>query len=350
MTKDLPGIAMIGAGFIADYHLGGLRAAGGSVVRVVASRDAVKAREVAGRFGVADATGDWREVLERPDVDAVIVATPDQTHEEIAIRAAAAHKHILLQKPMAGSLAACERILQAARDAGVDLQVSFMHRYFEEMEAARDLLLQGAIGRVHSVRVRNATPGPDWGDWFFDPANVANGVVDQLGVHGIDLACWLLGPIRDVSARVAVQVPQRRLRDGRIVAVRAPDTAMVSYGFDAGMVGSHEMSMVEAQGCDRFRIELYGEAGTLWLRTGRGRLALWAPERHGLHWHVPALEEAPLGRRHHAEWLAGLVDPAARRHTALEAIAGMRVVEAIGRSAAADGQRIAVSAGLMGPG
>ena len=106
----------------------------------------------------------------------------------------------------------------------------------------------------------------------------------------------------------------------------------------------HDMSMIEAQGCDRFRLELYGEAGAIWLRTERGRLAVWAPDRHGRQWHQPTLEDAPLGLRHHARWLAGLTGAAPRERTALEALAGMQVVEAIRRSDEAGGVRVPVAA------
>ena len=343
LTRDPVGVAIIGAGFIAEYHLAGIASAGGASVRLVAGRNQDKTGQLAARFGVRDATDDWRRALDRADVDAVVIATPDHTHEEIALAAADAGKHILVQKPMAGSVAACARIIAAARSAGVDLQVSFMHRHFEEVQRTRELLAAGVIGPVHSLRIRNATPGPDWGDWFFDPAFVAHGVVDQLGVHGIDLATWLLGPIRDVSARVSIQLRTRRLRDGRVVPVNAPDTAIASYGFGAGAgtgaVGSHEMSMIEAAGCDRFRLEIYGEQGTIWLRSERGRLALWAPQQHGRQWFVPVLDEAPPGQAQHARWLAGLTGAVARQDTAAQALAGMRVVEAIHRSAHAGGAR-----------
>ena len=330
---DRVGVAMIGAGSIAAYHLDGLAAAGGAALRVVASRTGDNARRLAAHYGNTDWTDEWQAVLERRDVDAVIIATPDPTHERIALAAAAAGKHILLQKPMAGDTAACRRIAEAAERAGIDLQVSFMHRHFEEMQLARTLLREHAIGTVHTVRVRNATPGPHWGDWFFDAANVANGVVHQLGVHGIDLVSWLLGPIRDVSARMAIQQNTRTLQDGRTVNVGVPDTALASYGFDCGALGTHEMSMIEMQGCDRFRIELYGELGTLWLRSERGRLALWAPQRHGDQWWQPTLADVPLGWHHHACWLDGITGRAARAHTARDAIAGMQVVEAIAASA-----------------
>ncbi len=342
MADQPVGIAILGAGFIAEYHLAGLGAAGGAVVRVLAGRTPERAAPLAARFGVPEVVTDWREALARDDIDAVVICTPDDTHEAIAIAACEAGKAILLQKPMAGSVEGCRRIIAAAAANGVDLQVSFMHRWFPEVELAREWLQGGVIGRVHSARIRNATPGPDWGDWFFAKAGVASGVVDQLGVHGIDLALQLIGDIDEVSARMATLVPTRRLRDGRVVTVETADTAFATYSFANGAMATHEMSQVEVKGCDRFRLELYGEAGTLWLRSERGPLAVWAPAHFGDAWHCPALAQPPLGQRHHDVWLAGLTGRAPRQDTALQALRGMQVIEAIRRSGAQDGAGVRI--------
>jgi predicted dehydrogenase len=345
VAKETIGIAVLGAGFIAEYHLAGLAAAGGASVRLLVGLAEAKTAALAQRFDIPEISKDWRIALDRPEIDAVIIATPDDTHEEIAVAAATAGKSILLQKPMAGTASGCRNIIRAAEQAGVDLQVSFMHRWFEEVEQARGLLAEGVIGRVHSVRIRNATPGADWGDWFFTKAAVAHGVVDQLGVHGIDLAGQLVGAIQEVSARTAVLVPTRTLRDGRVIAVENIDTAFAIYGFADGAMGTHEMSQVEIKGCDRFRFELYGECGTLWLRSERGRLAIYAPQRFGNEWHCPELPELPPGQRHHVAWLAGLTGRAPRLATARDALRGMLVVEAIQKSASQGGARIAIDEG-----
>jgi predicted dehydrogenase len=336
---------LIGAGFIAGFHLAGIRDCGQAAqVRLVAARSKHKAQALAQTWGIESATDNWREILGRSDIHAVIIATPDHTHEAIACEVAQAGKAILLQKPMAGSVASCRRIIAAADAANIDLQVSFMHRHFEEVLAARQLLEQGIIGRLHSVRIRNATPGPDWGDWFFDPHQVGNGVIDQLGVHGIDLVQHLLGPIETVSARTATLLPERKLADGRVVAVNTIDTALASYALDGGRVlVTHEMSMIEAQGCDRFRLELYGDKGTIWLRTERGPLAIWAPHEYGSTWHVQPLAQAPLGARQHARWIAALQGQLAPENTAVEALAGMQVVEAIQASARRDSATVPVA-------
>jgi len=336
------GIAFIGTGFIADYHLDGLKAVPGAETRVIVGRDAAKAASLAARFGVPESSIDLAATLARADIDAVIVATPDDTHEAIAVQATAAGKAIMLQKPMAADVAACRRILALAAGAGIDLQVSFMHRYLEEFIAARSMVAAGEIGELMSIRMRNATPGPDWSDWFFKKTRVAGGVVLQLGVHGIDLLTQLCGPIASVSASTAILRGERRLADGRLVPVENPDSAWAVYRFAGGVIASHDMSMIEAAGCDRFRMEIYGTEGTIVLRGDRGLLQF---RRGGMaDWTTPVLPTRPFGQRHHQRWIDGITGDLPREETARDALGGMLVAEAIARSAAAAGATTDVGA------
>jgi predicted dehydrogenase len=343
MTGKRIGVGMLGAGFIAEYHLAGLAATGRADVRTIVARTPAGARALADRFDVADVETDIAAVLMRDDIDAVVVATPDHTHEAVAIAAARAGKAVLLQKPMAGSLAAATRIAEAAAEQGIDLQVSFMHRFFDEVVLARRWIADGMLGRIHGARIRNATPGPDWGDWFFRKANVPHGVADQLGVHGIDLVEHLLGPIRNVGARARTAMPVRTLRDGRRVEVETVDNVNAAYELDDGTLVSHEISQTEVAGCDRFRMEIYGERGTLWLRSERGHFAAVVPERYGPDWQVPQLVSTPMGKRQHDAWLAGVAGDGPRLATARDALRGMRVVEAMMRSSDLAGARVEVA-------
>ena len=353
MAKRKLNVAMIGYDFMGRAHSNAWRQVGrffqdlpiDPVLKVVVGRTAAKVKDAAARLGFEEHATSWQEVLARKDIDVVDICTPGDSHAEIAVAAAEAGKAILLQKPMAASAAGARRIIAAAQRASVDLQVSFMHRFFEEVVEARAWLGEGLIGRVCSVRLRNATPGPDWGEWFYARERVGHGVVDQLGVHGIDLALQLVGDVQSVSARMATLVPRRTLRDGRVVDVQTCDSAIAIYEFAGGAMGSHEMSMIEAQGCDRFRLELYGERGTMWLRTERGRLAVYAPDRLGADWLVPNLPEPPFGARQHAVWIAGVSGRGPRLNTAREALRGMEVVEAIARSSAQGGVATPVARG-----
>ena len=338
-------IAVVGAGFIADFHLAALAAIPECSVQLIVSRGRAKADALARRFGVPESGDDIEAALARPDIDAVVVTTPDDTHEDIAVRAAAGGKAILVQKPMATTSSGCRRIIAAAERAGVDLQVSFMHRFFEETVLAKSLLAEQAIGEITSVRVRNATPGPDWADWFFKRERVGGGVVLQLGTHGIDLIEHLIGPIAALSARTATLQLERPLADGGVARVENADSAWATYELAAGSFASHEMSMVEVAGCDRFRMEIYGTKGTMWLRTERGPLALYAPDFSGhAGWFTPKLPEAAPGVRLHQAWIDGLTGSAPRQATAAAGLRSLLVAEAIARSAEHGGCREAVEA------
>lgn len=327
-------IGFIGAGVISEYHIAGIAAAGGADMRVISGRKEARVVPVAKRFGIPDVATDYRAVLERDDIDAVVITTPDNTHEEIAVAAGESGKAILLQKPMAFSSAECRRIIGAAKDQGVDLQVSYMHRYFEEVVRARELLGEGKLGQVLAIRLRNATPGP-YKAWFFDPAFVAGGVVPQLGSHGIDLAQYMFGDIEWVLGAVDTKVRERVLPDGdRVANIQLEDHGFATYRFVDGPMGSHEMSFSETAGTDRFLLEIYCEKGTLMLRTHRGPLAIYAPGVTGAGgWFVPDLPSRAFGERHHAHWLDIVRGKISSDPTAEDSLAGMLVIEAILESA-----------------
>ncbi len=327
-------VGMIGAGFISNYHLAGLAAVPAARVVVIASRNGERAARQAARFGIPDATTEWRAVLDRADADAVVIATPDDTHLEIATAAAHARKAILLQKPMARNSAECRQIVGTAADTGVVLSVSFMHRYFEEVVRLREVLAAGGLGTIFSVRMRNATSGPNWNSWFYDRAAVDLGVVAQLGTHGIDLVGHLVGPIERVQGRAACLQTERTLRDGTVVHPENTDHAVAIYQFRGGAIGTHEMSFAEVAGCDRFRLEIYGSEGTAWLRHPTQGLALFAPQVVGTRgWFVPELADRPLGQRQHASFIAQVRGEEARDGTAADGLAGMVVAEAIHEAA-----------------
>jgi len=329
--EDPVRVGVIGAGKISEYHIGGLEAAGAQIVSICGLENAA---ESAALHGIPHWTTDYRVLLASEDVEAVVVATPDFTHEQIAVAASKAGKAILLQKPMGRSSAECRRIIEAAQRANVLLCVSFMHRYFDEVIRTRALLAERALGNVLTVRQRNATPGPDWAAWFFRKENVGGGAVLQLGVHGIDLIRHLFGEIETVMAVTETKRKERVLVDGTVVRPDNDDTACAIYRLVTGALVVHEISLCETAGTDRFRTEVYGETGTLWLRSERGLLAIHAPGHTGQDgWVCPLLLEEPLGKRHHAHWLAMVRGEAESDDSAQAGLAANLVAEAIYRSA-----------------
>ncbi|MEO9613424.1 MAG: Gfo/Idh/MocA family oxidoreductase [Nitratireductor sp.] len=338
-----PRIAILGAGFISDYHVRGLTAAGDVAIACLVGRDLARTRARAAEFGIENAATELAAVLADPGIDGVVVATPDGLHRDHAIAALSQGKAVLLQKPMALDTAQCAEIIAASEASGAPLTVSFMHRYFPEVRWLKRLLDEGALGRVHSVRIRNATPGADWADWFYSPENVSGGVVMQLGVHGIDLCAHLFGPIAEVTASLATARPNRRLADGRTVTTALEDNVVASYTLANGALVSHEMSYTEIAGCDRFRLELHADKGTVWLRSERGPAAIYAPEITGQDgWVNPPLADETLGAAHHRHWLDIVRGQARPDDSASAGLASILVAEAIYRAAGA-ARRVAVA-------
>jgi predicted dehydrogenase len=256
----------------------------------------------------------------------------------------AAGKPLLLQKPLARSSAECRQILDLARRAGVPLYVAFMHRYFGEVEALQEILSRGQLGRITMVRHRNATPGADWGDWFYRRELVGGGAVMQIGIHGIDLLQHLFGPIVGVRATTALTVPQRRLTDGRVVEPDNEDLALITYRFAGGLLAAHEVCWTERTGTDRFRMEIYGDRGTAWLRTERGPIAVG--DSLGS-WSVPEASQEDMGLRQHRHWLAMLRGEQPHDGSDEAGLASVLVAEAIYRSAES-GRWEAVGEGDLG--
>lgn len=329
-----PRVALVGAGSIAAYHLSGLRAAGAPAV-AVASRSLAAAEAAAAAHDVPEALDDWRRLLDRRDVDAVIVATPDATHRELACAFLAAGKALLLQKPMAATAAEAGLIRDAARASGAVLEVSFMHRHFAEVVRARAMLAEGELGEVLSARIRNATPGPDWAPWFWRRAG-SGGVVAQIGVHGIDLVRHLLSQIASVAALGACRIPVRILRDGTGVEPDVEDHVAAAYLLRGGGVVAHEMSFSDTGATDRFAMEVHGARGTLAIRGPRGALAV----RQGT-WRDVAVPDDEPSRRQHAEFLEIVAGRRSPTGSDADGFAAQLVVEAVAE-AVATGRRVEV--------
>ena len=294
-------VAIVGAGEISDYHLAGLRAAGAEVPMVVSSSVA-SAQNKAREFNVPTASASLEDIWQRNTIDAAVVATPDVTHAAIAIELINHGIPILVQKPLAINSLAGSRILEASKRSGVAVFTSFMHRYFEEVAAVRELVASGGLGEILQIRIRNATSGAEWASWFYEPGQAGGGALMQLGVHGIDLIRFVFGEIEAVSAISTRQIDKRVLNSGAVITPAFEDLVLANYRLSGGALVSHEVMYNEVAGTDRFCIEVYGTDGVAMVRTPRGRLAVFL--RATKEWTTPPLASAELGVRHHEHFLA----------------------------------------------
>lgn len=160
---------------------------------VVADVDALKARTVAQRFGVPEAV-EVDAVLGREDLDAVVFCTPNNLHEDQAVAALEAGKHVFMERPLALTPEGSERVLAAARAAGTKLVVGLTHRFRPEVAALRSFIAGGAMGDLYAVRGswltrRIPVMRPTWRQ---DPVASGGGALMDLGVPSMDLCMWLV--------------------------------------------------------------------------------------------------------------------------------------------------------------
>lgn len=193
MTPTAPlQIAVVGSGRAGMIHASNFATAVPGA-RLVALTDPVSETLAAAQaeLGIKDGYADYRQVIDRRDIHAIVIATPTELHREIAVAAAAAGKHILCEKPMAMNVAECTAMVEAAERTGVVLQIGFMRRYSTSFIQAKQQIDAGAIGRV--VQVKTLTHGPSYPrPWMFDLRN-SNGPLAEVNSHDIDTVRWLAG-------------------------------------------------------------------------------------------------------------------------------------------------------------
>ncbi len=288
MTRPL-NLAMIGGGFMGKAHALGHAgmpmffwpAPAMPVRKVVVDVTEALAREAAERFGFEEWTTDWRAAVSRPDVDAVDIVTPNDSHAEIAIAAAQAGKHILSEKPLARTGDEARTMLDAVRKAGVIHMVAFNYRRTPAVALARKYIEDGRIGEILNFRgtyLQDWSADPDGPlSWRFKKKVAGSGAVGDIGTHVVDIARYLVGEISEVSAIVRTIVPARPVQSGgfdklgasekRSDVERAPvdvDDEVVSLlRFDNGAVGSLEATR-NGWGRNNFlTFEIHGTKGSI---------------------------------------------------------------------------------------
>ena len=198
MKHDDLRVAIVGCGLIGQKRAKALGPA-----RLVACADVIleQAQALAQTAPDAVATADWRMVLDRSDVDIVIVSTTNNALAEVTLAAVQAGKHVLVEKPAARSTHELDALIEVAGRTGVQVRVGFNHRYHPALRKARELVEAGALGEMMFVRGRYGHGGRLGyeKEWRANPALSGGGELIDQGVHLIDLARWFLGDFGQVS-------------------------------------------------------------------------------------------------------------------------------------------------------
>ena len=205
------GVGLVGSGFIAEMHAEAFAQSTIASVRAVASRSADRVAEFARQHDIPAWHTDFRELVERPDVDLVCIAAPNHLHRDIAVAAAEAGKHVVCEKPLARTLAEADEMIAACQRAGVKLmyaeEICFAPKYVRAKQLADEgaLAMSTWCGRESSTTARTR-------DWFWDPQLAGGGVLMDMGCHGIEFARWVYGKpaVRSVTAEVGRFVHHER--------------------------------------------------------------------------------------------------------------------------------------------
>ncbi len=255
-------IGLLGSGFVATFYMQGLAEVPNQRVVAVYGRDAARAATFADRWGIPESATDMAAVVARQDIDLVLIALPNRIHLEAARLAAQHQKHVVCTKPLGRNAHEARQMLAAVQRAGV------LHGYAETevfspaVIRAKHLIDEGAIGRVLTVRSREAHAGPH-APHFWDAEEAGGGALLDMGCHTIEAARYFIG--KDLKPVEVLAWGDTLMHADKTTA---EDNAVVLLRFENGALGQSELSWT-ARGSLDLRNEVFGSEGSIFTDVTR---------------------------------------------------------------------------------
>src|SRR3954462_1454802 len=278
-------IGLIGYGFMGRTHSNAFLQAPRffdlgckPVLKAVAARNADRVKQFADNWGYESYDTDWRNLVGRKDIDVIDIASPNDTHHEIAIAAAKAGKMVMCEKPLGRTAKEAKEMVEAVEKAGVPNTVWYNYRRVPAVTLIKQLLDEGKFGRIFHYRAKFLQdwtisqdlpqggevlwrPGGGAGAWWrLDVAVAGSGVTGDLLAHNIDTALWLNGPISEVTAMTETFVKQRKHSlTGKMEPVGIDDASAVLCRFENGSLGMFEATRYARGHKALYTLEVNGE-------------------------------------------------------------------------------------------
>jgi predicted dehydrogenase len=278
MAKPL-NIGMIGYGFMGRAHSNAYHQVSQffdlpyrPVLKAACARNAEKIKEFADKWGYESVETDWRKLLERKDVDAIDICTPNNTHSEIALAAAAAGKMILCEKPLAMNGPEGLKMVEAVEKARVPNMVWYNYRRVPAVTLAKQLIDEGRLGRIYHYRAKflqDWTINPELPQggqalWRLDLAAAGSGVSGDLLAHCIDTAMWLNGGLASISAMTETFVKERKHNlTGKVEKVGIDDACTFMGRFMNGSLALFESTRYARGHKALYTFEINGEHASI---------------------------------------------------------------------------------------
>jgi predicted dehydrogenase len=365
-AKKALNIGLVGYGFMGRTHSNGYKRVSDffdlayrPVLKAVCGRGVEGARAFAEKWGYESVETDWRKLVDRKEIDAIDICTPNNSHAEIAIAAAEAGKMILCEKPLSMNLVEGRAMVEAVEKADVPNTVWYNYRRAPAVTLARQLIDEGRLGRIFHYRanflqdwtISADLPQGGAGLWRLDAAAAGSGVTGDLLAHCIDTALWLNGEITTVSAMTETFIKERKhTLTGKVEPVEIDDACAFLCRFANGSLGLFESTRYARGHKALYTFEVNGEKASLkWDLHDLHRLQYFAHADEGIlrgwrsihvsdsdhpymkHWWVPGLQ---IGYEHTfvhqvADFLQGLASGRPTGPTFREALATQAVCDAV---------------------
>ena len=198
-------IGQVGAGFISKVHNDAFSFVPGTEIVALCDIDKARGEAFCKRQEVPDFYTDLDEMLKRDDIDVITVGVPNFLHCEIALKAFAAGKHVIVEKPLALTLEEADKMIEAGKKAGLVLGYAEELCYLPKFVHAKQIVDQGAIGDVFYVKQAEKHAGP-YSPWFWKSATAGGGILMDMGCHSIEFCRWMLGkpPVKSVYCQADI--------------------------------------------------------------------------------------------------------------------------------------------------
>lgn len=281
MAKKNLNVGLVGYGFMGRTHSNAFLQAGRffdlpyqPVLKAVCARNAERAKDFAENWGYQSIETDWRALVERSDIDLIDIASPNDTHADIVIAAAAAGKMVLCEKPLARTAAEAKTMVDAAESSQVANMVWYNYRRVPALVLLKQLLDEGRFGRIFHYRsqflqdwtISSDLPQGGEGLWRLDASVAGSGVTGDLLAHNIDMALWLNGAITEVTAMTETFIKERRHSlTGKLEPVGIDDASAFLCRFGNGSTAQFEATRYARGHKALFTLEINGEhASAAW--------------------------------------------------------------------------------------
>ena len=208
------------------------------------------AKKVAEELGIPNYYQDYHEILNNPEIEAVLICSSTDTHADIACEAAQAGKHIFCEKPVDLTVAKIKKVIDEVNKAGVKLQIGFNRRYDHNFAHIKELANDGKLGDLQIIKITSRDPEPPAPEYVA----VSGGIFLDMTVHDFDMARFIGGEVDEVYANATVMV------DPAIGAAGDVDTALVALKFKSGAIGVIDNCRKACYGYDQ-RLEVFGSGG-----------------------------------------------------------------------------------------